>query len=272
MLRNRLIATLLVRNGRVIQSRQFNHTNVIGNAFTAVDFFNSWEIDEIIILDITRTRDFHKKFIEEIVEGFTHRIFIPLTVGGWIRSVEDMREAFNNGADKIVINTGACVDNSLIVDGADRFGSQAITVSIDYKVNENGKKEVMVNGNTIETNVCPVNWAKYVEKMGAGEIYLTSIDHDGMMEGYDIETLKEVVEAVNIPVIASGGVGHWSHLVDALNVGVDAVSVANKFHYTEHSTKRAKDYLIKKGMNVRKTQFMNLGGGRKMKYEINYKV
>lgn len=245
MLTKRLIATILLKDGLIVQSKQFKHTNVIGNARTAIDFFNTWSVDEIIILDVSPENN-RGEFLN-IIEDFSSKCFVPLAVGGYNRTKQDIRDCLNVGADKIVINRIAFEHADRIPEFAETFGSQCIVFSMDCK---DGKINVPHG-----TSVHPVEWAKKAEEFKVGEIYLTSIDRDGMGCGYDLETIKEVSSAVNIPVIASGGCGSWQHIVEAFQAGADAVSVANKFHYSEHSVKEAKEYLLKAGIKVRPPEF-----------------
>lgn len=249
MLAKRLIATILLNNGMIVQSKQFKHTNVIGNAKTAIDFFNSWCIDEIVILDVSRTDENHKEFLN-IIEGFGDKCFMPLAVGGWVRSIQDIRDCLNAGADKVVINTQAYLEPTFISEAAQKFGSQCIVVSIDVKYGT-----VHIDKGRKDTNAIPELWSQSPVRTGAGEIYLTSITHDGMAQGYDLNLIRTISSSVNIPVIASGGCGKWEHLKEALDAGADAVSVANMFHYSEHSTKKAKEYLMTTGYNIRPAEF-----------------
>ncbi len=267
MLKKRLIACLLWNNGYIVQSMNFKHTNSVGNAITAVEFFHTWAIDEIIILDVSRDGTQREKFFE-IIEELSSRLFIPLTVGGKIQDTETMRRFFSLGADKICVNTAAFRNPLLIENAAAMFGAQAVVVSIDARLN-NGKYEVFVNQGSESTGLDPVAWAKTAEKRGAGEIFLTSIDQDGSKKGYDLELTKRVSEAVNIPVIASGGVGEWQHFVDGIVQGkADAVSAANIFHYFEQSTKKAKDYMLSKGIDVRKPAFYTIKTPRNPTYVV----
>lgn len=267
MLKNRLIANIILNEGNIVQSVNFNHTNVIGNAITAVDFFNSWAIDEIIILDVSRTLKNRNKF-HKIIEGLSKRCFVPLTVGGWIRDIEEMKKLFKEGADKVCINTQAVRNNNLISEASKFFGSQSIVVSIDVKKTNKKEYKVFINRGTEETNLNPVEWANNVEQLGAGEIFLTSIDNDGTKNGYDIELLKSITKQVSIPVISFGGVGNWQHFVDGIKIGgANAVSAANIFHYTEHSTHNAKKFLWESKMNVRMPRFYKLPSPRKPKYD-----
>jgi imidazole glycerol-phosphate synthase subunit HisF len=266
MLKHRLIPNIIINNGNVVQSKNFKLTNVVSNAITAVDFFNSWAVDEIIILDISRHTDYRDQF-HKIIKGLSKRCFIPLTVGGWINSIDEIREFLKEGADKISINTHAIENPDFIKESSKKFGSQCITVSIDVKKNEDGKYEVYKNRGKESTGLNPVEWAKTTQQLGAGEILLTSIDQDGTKLGYDLELLKLICNNVKIPVIAFGGVGNWQDLVDGVRIGnADAVSAANIFHYTEHSTFNAKEFMVKSGLNVRKSKFYKLPTPRKPKY------
>lgn len=270
MLKHRLIPNIILNNGNVVQSVNFKHTNVIGNAITAVDFFNSWAVDEIIILDVSRTHENRKQF-HKIIDGLSKRCFVPLTVGGWIDSVDEIRQLLKEGADKVAINTQAVLNPDFVTEASKMFGSQCIVVSIDVKTNLDGKYEVYADRGRKPTGLDPVGWAKKVQELGAGEILLTSIDKEGMRGGYDLTLLKEVCANVNIPVIAFGGVGEWQHFVDGIKIGkADAVSAANIFHYTEHSTYNAKEFMYKSGLNVRMPQFYKLPTPRKPKYNEIY--
>ena len=266
MLKNRLIPNIILDNGNIVQSINFKHTNVIGNAITAVDFFNSWVVDEIIVLDVSRT-DENREMFHKIINGLSKRCFVPLTVGGWIKNLDDIRQLLNEGADKISINTEAVKNPNLIKRSSNTFGSQCIVVSIDVKKNKNNIHEVYIDRGRKNTGMDIVEWSKEVEALGAGEILLTSIDNDGSLKGYDIDLLKKVSNVVSIPVIAFGGVGKWEHFVDGINLGnVNAVSAANIFHFTEHSTYRAKEFMKKSGLNVRLPSFYKLPSLRLPKY------
>lgn len=266
MLKKRLIPNIILNEGNVVQSINFKHTNVIGNAITAVDFFNSWAVDEILVLDVSRSNDKREKF-HKIVHGFSKRCFVPLTIGGWITDINEMQEFLTEGADKIVINSIAVRDPGIIREASKIFGSQCIVISIDVKKNNSGDYEVFIDRGNEATGLSPVDWAKQIELQGGGEILLTSIDHDGTKNGYDLKLLREVSESVKIPIIAFGGVGKWEHFKDGFNIGkVDAVSAANIFHYTEHSTYKAKKFLWESGINVRMPEFYKISTSRMPKY------
>ncbi len=268
MLKHRLIACLLWRDGMLVQSMGFRHVNSVGNAYTAVDFFNTWAIDEIVLLNVTREEGSRGKFHEDLRE-LSSRCFVPLTVGGWVRSVADIRTLLSEGADKVAINTEAVRRPEFIREAAQVFGNQCIVVSIDAKRNAGGGHEVFIDRGSTATGLSAPAWAKEAEKRGAGEIFLTSIDNDGMRKGYDLGLVRSVSEAVDIPVIASGGVGDWQHLVDGIAEGkADAVSAANIFHYSEQSTTKAKNFMKSAGINVREPEFYTVQVPRRPRYKI----
>jgi cyclase len=205
-------------------------------------------------LDVSRTDENQEKF-RQTARNLSTSCFVPLTIGGWVRTSETIRELLTLGADKVVINTEAESNPDFITRAADRFGSQCITVSIDVEQTEDGYEVVTDRGRNY-TGRDPVDWAKRVESLGAGEIFLTSIDQDGTQSGFDNTLIRTVSEAVSIPVIASGGVGEWEHLVEGITEGdADAVSAANRLHHIQHSTKKAKDHMKSAGVNVREPSF-----------------
>ena len=252
MLKKRLIPVLILRNGQVVQSLRFTHTNVIhARASIAVDFFNKWSADEIVVLDVTRENS-NRQVFYDVVQTLSKQCFVPLTVGGWIDSAAEVRTLLERGADKVTINTQAYLRPELITECANIFGSQCIVVSIDARRDAGGRHEVCIDRGRKRTGTPAEAWALQAQERGAGEIFLTSIDKDGSREGYDIELFNKVIDAVAIPVIGFGGVSTWQHLVDGIVAGrVDAVSAANVFHYTEHSTRHAKEFMRKAGLDVR---------------------
>jgi cyclase len=252
MLKKRLIPVLILRDGRVVQSVQFKHTNVIHwNPVTAVDFFNAWAVDEIIILDVSRNLAQRQKFYDAVL-ALSRKCFVPLSVGGWVTSVEEVRRLLRIGADKVVINTAAVRRPDLVTEVAEIFGSQCVVVSLDVRGHADGRREVYVDRGREATGLEPVAWAVRAVAHGAGELFVTSIDHDGNRGGYDLELMRSVAEAVDVPVIAFGGVFTWDHLVRGIVEGkAEAVSAANIFHYTELSTRRAKDHMRHAGIDVR---------------------
>lgn len=252
MLKRRLIPVLILRDAMVVQSILFKHTNVIHwKPLTAVDFFNKWAVDEIVVLDVTRNKNKRQRFLDNVL-GLSKKCFVPLTVGGWVDSLEEVIQLLRLGADKIVINTEAVRRPELVSECAATVGNQCIVVSIDVKTHENGEYEVYIDRGREPTGLSPFDWAKKAQDVGAGEIFLNCIDKDGYRQGYDLKLLRQVVDSVDIPVIAMGGVFTWQHLVDGiLQGGADAVAAANIFHYTEHSTIKAKEYLRQSGIDVR---------------------
>lgn len=251
MVKKRLIPVLILEDGNIVQSEQFNHTNRIhSQPEIAVDYFNRWAADELVILDVSRNRDNRDEFYKAI-EKFSEKCFVPITAGGWVQDKREIRKLLRLGADKVAINTQAVHDPSFVTSSSKTFGSQCIVCSIDAKINDNQKYEVFIDRGRESTGMNPFDWAREVEQLGAGEIYITSIDHDGNREGYDENLIGGVVDAVDIPVIAFGGVSEWDHLVRGIELGAEAVAAANRFHYTEHSVAKAKDHLRKEGVDVR---------------------
>jgi len=252
MLKHRLIPVLLIADGKVIQSVQFKHTNIIHwKPVTAVDFFDHWAADEIVVLDVSRTKTGRETFYE-VVSQLSKKCFVPLSVGGWVDAVEEVRKLLRLGADKVTINTQAFRTPSLISDCAKVFGSQCIVISIDAKLDAQGHNKVCIDRGREMTDVEPIDWARQVEALGAGEIFINSVDRDGFRRGYDITLIQALTQAVQIPVIAMGGVFTWQHLVEGVTMGgADAVAAANIFHYTELSTKKAKQFMREAGLAVR---------------------
>jgi cyclase len=251
MLKKRLIPVLVLRDGTVVRSVNFKHTNVIHwKPSTAIDFFNKWAVDEIVLLDVSRDQAKRQKFYD-VVEDLSHKCFVPLSVGGWVQSPDEVRRLLRLGADKVVLNTEAVRRPALIDECARIFGRQCIVVSIDVRGGP-GAWEVFVDRGREPTGLDPVKWARQAEAAGAGELFVTSIDREGAGTGYDLDLVRAVADAVGIPVIAFGGAFTWQHLVDGVLIGgAEAVAAANVFHFTEHSTKKAKDYLRTAGIDVR---------------------
>lgn len=261
MKKKRLIPILLLKNGWIVQSKQFKYFQNLGNPTYAVQRLSEWAADELIYLDISRDRNYdlrredlrdpNRHSIVDILEDISKKTLMPITVGGGIRTIGDIELRLAKGADKVAINTAALNNPKFITLAAQEFGSQCIVISIDVKIIEE-KQMVMSKFGQTPTNYTPVEWAKMVETCGAGEILLNSIDRDGMKTGYDIELLTQVSEAVKIPVIACGGVGSWEHFAEAFTqTKVDAVAAANIFQYTDQSVYLAKKYLYEHKYNVR---------------------
>lgn len=268
MLKKRLIACLVWSKGMIVQSIGFKHTNIVGNAITAVDFFNTWAVDEIVILNASREDGYTTEFLQ-VIEGLSERCFVPLSAGGWVKNCDDIRKLLANGADKVIVNTHGFRSPEFITQASNKFGRQCIVVSIDTKINELGNYEVYIDRGQESTGMDVVSWAQKSESFGAGEIFLTSIDNDGARNGYDCDMVRQVSEAVEIPVIASGGVGEWQHMVEGIAKGkADAVSAANIFHFHEQSTKVAKDCLLNSGLDVRSPVFYKITVPRRPVYNI----
>lgn len=212
--------------------------------------YNMREVDELAFFDITATADGREPDFN-LVDEFADECFMPLMVGGGIRDVDDIRRLLKCGADKVSINSAAVANPDIVRKGADKFGSQCIVVSIDAKKSAQNKYEVFTHSGTKPASVTPAELAKEMESLGAGEIIITSVDNDGTMAGYDIELIKSVVDAVSIPVIASGGAGNFQHMREAFGCGVSAVAAASIFHFTEMTPLEAKRFLKDGGINVR---------------------
>ena len=250
MLAKRIIPCLDVKDGRVVKGVKFRNLKDAGDPVEIGAQYSSEGADELAFLDITATIE-NRPTILEIVRKTAEQVFIPLTVGGGIRTIEDVGQLLKAGADKVSVNTAAVLKPALIKEIAERFGSQCTIVAIDAKRGDS-KWEVWTDSGMKPTGIDAVHWAKEAEKLGAGEILLTSMDRDGTKDGYDIELTQAVATAVNIPVIASGGAGNLEHLYEVLTTGsADAVLAASIFHYGEYTIKAAKAYLKEKGIPVR---------------------
>ncbi len=253
-LAKRIIPCLDVDNGRVVKGVQFVDIRDAGDPVEIANRYDRQGADEITFLDITASSDDRETMVH-VVEEVAGQVFIPLTVGGGIRSVEDIQRMLKAGADKISINTAAVKDPEFVRRAAEQFGSQCIVVAIDAKrVASNGGKhwEVFTHGGRNTTGLDVIEWAKKMERSGAGEILLTSMDRDGTRDGFDIDLTCAVSEAVNIPVIASGGVGKLEHLADGVVYGkADAVLAASIFHFGEHTVAEAKQCMSKRNIEVR---------------------
>ena len=250
MLKNRIIPCLDVKNGRVVKGINFVDLKDAGDPVEQAKIYSDGGADEICFLDITASNE-NRNTIYDVVEKTSKKCFVPLTVGGGVRSVEDISKLLNCGADKVSINTAAVNDKQVVVDSSKKFGSQCIVVAIDAK--KNGEMwEIYTHGGRNKTDIDAIKFAKEMEKSGAGELLVTSMDRDGTQVGYDIDLMSKISSAVNIPVIASGGVGILDHLVDGIKLGnASAVLAASIFHYGKYSVKQAKEYLDSKGIPVR---------------------
>ena len=250
MLKNRIIPCLDVKNGRVVKGINFVDLQDAGDPVEQAKIYSDGGADEICFLDITASTE-NRDTIYEVVKETSKKCFVPLTVGGGVRNVEDINKLLNCGADKVSINTAAVQDANVVVESSKKFGSQCIVVAIDAK--KNGDKwDVYTHGGRNNSGLDALEFAKKMEDSGAGELLVTSMDRDGTQIGYDIELMKKISKKVNIPLIASGGVGNLDHMVEGIKAGnASAVLAASIFHYGTHSVKEAKDYLNSKGVPVR---------------------
>ena len=250
MLKNRIIPCLDVKNGRVVKGINFVDLKDAGDPVEQAKIYSDGGADEICFLDITASNE-NRDTIYNVVKDTSKKCFVPLTVGGGVRSVDDINKLLNCGADKVSINTAAVQNAELVIESSKKFGSQCIVVAIDAK--KNGEIwEVFTHGGRKNTGINAIEFAKKMEECGAGELLITSMDQDGTQAGYDIDLMNKISSTINIPVIASGGVGNLDHLVDGIKLGkASAVLAASIFHYGKYSVKEAKQYLDSKGIPVR---------------------
>jgi imidazole glycerol-phosphate synthase subunit HisF len=250
MLKNRIIPCLDVKNGRVVKGINFVDLKDAGDPVEQAKIYSDGGADEICFLDITASNE-NRDIIYEVVKKTSKKCFVPLTVGGGIRSIGDINKLLNCGADKVSINTAAVQNPEVILESSKKFGSQCIVVAIDVKKKGDSWK-IFTHGGRNATNIDAIEYAIKMEKFGAGELLVTSMDKDGTQLGYDVELMSEISLKVNIPVIASGGVGNLDHLADGIIKGkASAVLAASIFHYGKFSIKEAKQHLAKKGIAVR---------------------
>ena len=251
MLAKRIIPCLDVTAGRVVKGVSFVELRDAGDPVEIARRYDEQGADELTFLDITASSD-DRGIIFRIIEEVASQVFIPLTVGGGVREVQDVRNLLNAGADKISINTSAVLNPQLVADAAGRYGSQCIVVAIDAKQTDEGRWEVFTHGGRKPTGLDAIEWAKKMQELGAGEILLTSMDRDGQKNGFDLALTHAVTEVLEIPVIASGGVGNLQHLVDGVKQGgADAVLAASIFHYGEYTVQQAKAFMAAQGIEVR---------------------
>ena len=247
MLRKRLVTVLTLNDGVLFRTRNFNP-----DYRYTTNFVDAWSIDEIVVLDITRPGHGQRQHFYDVVSDLAQHCFVPLAVGGGVRSVEDFKTLLGVGADKIVVNTGAVEQPGLISEAARLFGAQCVVLSIDARQNGSGAYEVFTEFGTRPTGLDPAQWAKQAQALGAGEIFITSIDKDGTLEGYDNELNAHVAAAVEIPVLVCGGAGRWQDFVDGFRLGhASAVCTTNIYHFTETSIRSAKVFLRNAGILVR---------------------
>ena len=250
MLKNRIIPCLDVKNGRVVKGINFVDLQDAGDPVEQAKIYSDGGADEICFLDITASNE-NRDTIYHVVKETSKKCFVPLTVGGGVRSVDDINKLLNCGADKVSINTAAVQDSNVVLESSKKFGSQCIVVAIDAK--KNGDKwDVYTHGGRNNSGLDALEFAKKMEDSGAGELLVTSMDRDGTQIGYDIDLMKTISSMVNIPLIASGGVGNLNHLAEGIKEGnASAVLAASIFHYGKHSVIEAKEYLNSKGIPVR---------------------
>jgi imidazole glycerol-phosphate synthase subunit HisF len=250
MLTKRIIPCLDIKEGRVVKGVKFLGLKDAGDPVEVARVYDAQQADELVFLDITASFQQRKTLIE-LVDNIAQNIYMPFTVGGGIRDINDIRDLLNAGADKVSINTAAVKFPELVADSAKKFGSQCIVVAIDAK-KEAGSWKVYINGGRTPVDLDAVEWASKCAELGAGEILLTSMDYDGTKDGYDLGLTRAVSQAVNIPVIASGGAGKLEHFFDVIEkAGADACLAASIFHYREYSVAQVKEYLSGKGIAVR---------------------
>lgn len=251
MVKKRLIACLLIRNGLIVQSIGFKRYLPIGLPRFPIEFLVKWDVDEIVLLDISATLENRAPNIQ-VLELLSRSCFVPLTVGGGIKSVDDVRRVIRAGADKVAVNAHAVARPEFVSEIANVFGVQCIVVSIDCRLESDGRYQVYTHSGSRPTGLTPEAWAEQVESLGAGEIFLNSIDRDGSKQGYDIDLIRRVSDSVSIPVVGCGGVGDYNHFATGiLEGGASAVAAANLFHYIEHSTIVAKAQLLRSGIDIR---------------------
>jgi len=250
MLKNRIIPCLDVKNGRVVKGINFVDLKDAGDPVEQAKIYSDGGADEICFLDITASNE-NRDTIYEAVKKTSKKCFVPLTVGGGVRNIEDINKLLNCGADKVSINTAAVQNSKVVEDSSKKFGSQCIVVAIDAKKNGN-KWEVFTHGGRNNSGIDALEFAKKMEDSGAGELLVTSMDRDGTQLGYDINLMSKISSIVNIPIIASGGVGNLNHLVDGIKLGkASAVLAASIFHYGKYTIVEAKEYLKSKNVQVR---------------------
>lgn len=254
MLAKRIIPCLDIDKGRVVKGVNFVNLIDAGDPVEIARAYDKIGADEIVFLDITASSDGRKTAVD-ILSRASEQVFIPLTIGGGIRSVEDFRELLAAGADKIAVNSAAIRSPRLITDAALKFGSQCVVLAVDAKSNGKGSWDVYLNGGRVKTDLDAIEWIREAEKLGAGEVLLTSMDRDGTKAGYDLELTRRAAEAVNIPVIASGGAGKMQDFADVLTEGkADAALAASLFHFSQIDMRELKDFLAKQGIPIRRVQ------------------
>lgn len=247
MVRKRLVTVLTINNGVLFRTRSF-----VPDYRYTLNFVDAWSVDEVVLLDITREGAGDRDIFFQTVRQFARDCFVPLAVGGGVRALQDVHHLLGIGADKVVLNTGAARNSELISLAARQFGSQCVVLSIDARREEDGAYQAYAACGSAPLGMTPEQWARRGQELGAGEVLIQSIDRDGMLEGYDLELVRSVSEAVDIPVLACGGAGNWQHFADGFaQGGAQAVCTTNIYHFTESSIRSAKQYLHDAGIAVR---------------------
>lgn len=257
MLKVRVIPTLLWKNFGLVKGIGFDSWRRVGPVTPAIKVYNNRDVDELILLDITASREAAAPDMDSIVD-FSAECFVPFTVGGGISRIEDIQQLLRSGADKVSINSAAYANPRLVEEAANRFGAQCVVSSIDARRDDSGRYLCYSHCGAVSTGVEPAAWARELESRGAGEILITSIDRDGTMQGYDLQLIENVARAVNLPVIASGGAGSYEHMRQAIQqAGASAVAAASMFHFTEQTPAEAKRYLGAAGVPIRTNYVSN---------------
>jgi imidazole glycerol-phosphate synthase subunit HisF len=245
----RIAPTLLYKNN-LVKGKNFKSWRVVGNLYQMIKLYNLREVDELIFFDIDASKNNTIQF--SLIDEFADDCFVPLTIGGGIKSLDDIKNLLKVGADKICINSSAMNDINFLKKAVDKYGSQCIVLSIDYKINKKNQKEIFINSGNKPTGILLENFIEKVNKVEPGEILITSIDHDGVMKGYDVETIKKISKISDVPIIASGGAGSLNDFYDIIKkTNIKALSAASIFHFTETTPLDVKRYLDSKGVKVR---------------------
>ncbi len=250
MLKNRIIPCLDVKDGRVVKGVNFENLIDAGDPVSQARFYYEQGADELCFLDITASSE-NRSAIFDTVKKVASVCFIPLTVGGGIRTIDDFHKLLLSGADKVSVNSAAIKNSDLITQASNKFGAQCVIVAIDAKKNAAGNYEIFTHGGRNATGIDAIEWAKKVVSLGAGELLVTSMDKDGTKSGYDLELIEKITAAVSVPVIASGGVGNLQHLADGIKAGASAALAASIFHFKEYSVRQAKEFLAEQKIPVR---------------------
>lgn len=251
MLKKRIIPKFLIRGGRLVKMRRFTEDQrEAGNPVSTAKVYDSYGVDELIFVDIDASSE-NRVVTGSIIERVAEEVFVPLTAGGGVRTLGQIESLLKSGADKVSINSAAIDDPDFVTQAASRFGDQCIVVSIDYRADESGRKRVCGHGGTLQTSHDPIEFARRMQDLHAGEILMTSIDRDGMMNGYDLELISDLSNKLSIPLIASSGAGSLDDCKAALDAGASAITISSMFIFTDHSPIKVRTYLATNGVHVR---------------------